>query len=258
MIITWVSKTFLTWTSHWKKRAAESFRQSCTTWWWSGLRGMIKMMEQTMVMTNKIVERLTMVKPWKIIHCWAASAGSHAAAQTIQNWQKCGEMNAQRALNYFTFHLLSKNSHKGMPQIYTCQKLIFWWWWWLYYYDHRMMMTMMTLIMCSDSSSCLRPPWLIRAGQVCTSKMITWPWFWSFWSSHEYVVNMMINIKIYMTSTLMNNDDSDLPTDCADLDQGQLTLWPQVDPLSIKTNLHGGWRRLWWWCCKLTDRLSRS
>ena len=43
------------------------------------------MMEQTMVMTNKIVERLTMVKPWKIIHCWAASAGSHAAAQTIQN-----------------------------------------------------------------------------------------------------------------------------------------------------------------------------
>ena len=76
-----------------------------------------------------------MVKPWKIIHCWAASAGSHAAAQTIQNWQKCGEMNAQRALNYFTFHLLSKNSHKGMPQIYTCQKLIFWWWWWLYYYD---------------------------------------------------------------------------------------------------------------------------
>ena len=124
--------------------------------------------------------------------------------------------------------------------------------------DHHMMMTMMTLIMCSDSSSCLRPPWLIRAGQVCTSKMITWPWFWSFWSSHEYVVNMMINIKIYMTSTLMNNDDSDLPTDCADLDQGQLTLWPQVDPLSIKTNLHGGWRRLWWWCCRLTDRLSRS
>ena len=51
---------------------------------------------------------------------------------------------------------------------------------------------------------------------------------------------MMINIKIYMTSTLMNNDDSDLPTDCADLDQGQLTLWPQVDPLSIKTNLRGG------------------
>ena len=30
--LTWVSKTFLTWTSHWKKRAAESLRQSCTTW----------------------------------------------------------------------------------------------------------------------------------------------------------------------------------------------------------------------------------
>ena len=35
------------------------------------------------------------------------------------------------------------------------------------------MMTMITLIICSDSSSCFRPPWLIRAGQVCTSKMIT-------------------------------------------------------------------------------------
>ena len=46
-----------------------------------------------------------------------------------------------------------------------------------------------TLIMCSDSSSCLRPPWLIKAGQVCTSKMITCQ---SRCDDRDHIVMMMI------------------------------------------------------------------
>ena len=127
----------------------------------------------------------------EIIHCSTASAGSHALHNTkrttqykmrctIQIGQKCGKMkNAGRcAYNYFTN---DTKREKNVERMLDVRQLF-------HFHQFSQRNTKIcfkwhdndddndndrTLIMCSDSSSCLRPPWLIKAGQVCTSKMIT-------------------------------------------------------------------------------------